>query len=78
MYSMCNHKREFCAITFNPIALRMAKTPLSFGHSECSRVKYHSEPLISEPQYSAVVYQSYNELLDTEVYFFHWLSTIYW
>ena len=23
---------------FNPIALKMAKTPLSFGHSECSRV----------------------------------------
>ena len=23
----------------NPIALRMAKTPLSFGHSECNRVK---------------------------------------
>ena len=24
----------------NPTALRMAKTPLSFGHSECKRVKY--------------------------------------
>ena len=24
---------------FNPIALRMAKTPLSFGHSECIRIK---------------------------------------
>ena len=23
----------------NPIALKMAKTPYSFGHSECSRVK---------------------------------------
>ena len=23
----------------NPIALRSAKTPQSFGHSECSRVK---------------------------------------
>ena len=22
-------------MAFNPIALRMAKTPLSFGHSEC-------------------------------------------
>ena len=27
------------SISFNSIALRMAKTPLSFGHSECSRVK---------------------------------------
>ena len=27
-----------CA-TFNPIALRTAKTLLSFGHSECNRVK---------------------------------------
>ena len=25
--------------SYNPIALRMAKTPLSFGHSECNRVK---------------------------------------
>ena len=24
---------------FNPIALKMAKTPLSFGHSECNRIK---------------------------------------
>ena len=24
---------------FNPIAVRMAKTPLGVGHSECSRVK---------------------------------------
>ena len=24
---------------FNPIALRMAKTPYSFGHSECNRIK---------------------------------------
>ena len=26
---------------FNPIALRMAKTLWSFGHSECSRVNGH-------------------------------------
>ena len=26
-------------IGFNPIALRMAKTLWSFGHSECKRVK---------------------------------------
>ena len=26
-------------IHLNPVALRMAKTPLSFGHSECNRVK---------------------------------------
>ena len=26
---------------FNPIALRMAKTPQSFGHSECNRVKVY-------------------------------------
>ena len=25
-----------------PIALRMAKTPWSFGHSECNRVKFFS------------------------------------
>ena len=25
--------------TFNPIALRMAKMPNSFGHSKCNRVK---------------------------------------
>ena len=25
---------------FNPIALRMAKTPQSFGHSECNRFNY--------------------------------------
>ena len=34
----------------NPIALRMAKTPLSFGHSECHRVnqtKFHMGLLIS-------------------------------
>ena len=34
----------FCHVTaqillLNPIALRMAKTLLSFGHSECNRVK---------------------------------------
>ena len=33
----------FCCTTIkllvNPIALRMAKTPLSFGHSGCNRVK---------------------------------------
>ena len=27
------------SIDINPIALRMAKTPLSFGHSECNRAK---------------------------------------
>ena len=32
--SMCGH-----LLKFNPTALRMAKTQLSFGHSECSRVK---------------------------------------
>ena len=26
-------------LSFNPIALRMAKTLLSFGHSECNRAK---------------------------------------
>ena len=30
---------------FNPFALRMAKTPLSFGHSECNRVKNNPENL---------------------------------
>ena len=30
---------ENCLHILNPIALRMAKTPLSFGHSECNRVK---------------------------------------
>ena len=29
-------ERKVCV--FNPIALRMAKTPLSFGHYECNRV----------------------------------------
>ena len=27
-------------VAFNPIALRMAKNPKSFGRSECSMVKY--------------------------------------
>ena len=33
------HKDDMCDIGINPIALRMAKTPLSFDHSECNRVK---------------------------------------
>ena len=28
----------FYAFSFNPVALRMAKTPFSFGRSECNRV----------------------------------------
>ena len=27
-------------ISVNPIALRMAKTPKSFGHSECNTIKH--------------------------------------
>ena len=33
---MCDKKKS----QFNPIALRMAKTPLSFGHSGCNRIKF--------------------------------------
>ena len=44
---------------FNPIALRMAKTPLSFGHSECNRVKY-SQLLISNTDISKKSLKSKN------------------
>ena len=40
--------RNFCIKYFNRIALKTAKTPMSFGHSECSRVKnenIHQKPL---------------------------------
>ena len=33
------HFVPFSMVIFNPIALRMAKTLWSFGHSECNRVK---------------------------------------
>ena len=33
-------------ICFNPTALSTAKTPQSFGHSECSRVKDNFDPKI--------------------------------
>ena len=29
-----------------PIALRVAKTPLSFGHSECNRVKASNRKIL--------------------------------
>ena len=29
--------------SFNPVAFRMAKTPLSFGHFECNRVKMYAQ-----------------------------------
>ena len=29
--------KNFSILFINPIALRMAKTPWSFGHSECNR-----------------------------------------
>ena len=32
----------FANVLFNPVALRKAKTPSSFGHSECNRVKPQS------------------------------------
>ena len=32
------HRQSQC-LYINPIALRMAKTPKSFGHSGCNRVK---------------------------------------
>ena len=38
-YIMGNNSASFIfASLFNPVALRMAKTPKSFGHSECKRV----------------------------------------
>ena len=45
---------------FNPTALRTAKTPSSFGHSECNRVKevqiltYFGLPVIKEYVYRCV------------------------
>ena len=43
---ICHSFRVFlCKIIMSPIALRMAKTLWSFGHSECNRVKLH--PFIS-------------------------------
>ena len=35
----CNWRISRLTLKINPIALRMAKTLLSFGHSKCSRVK---------------------------------------
>ena len=37
------HRTKFISAKFNPVALRTAKTLLSFGRSECNRVKknYH-------------------------------------
>ena len=32
---------------FNPVALRMAKTLWSFGHSECNRVKESNSAIFS-------------------------------
>ena len=34
--SICAHKTQHSLL--NPVALRMAKTPQSFSHSECRRV----------------------------------------
>ena len=34
----------YCPMLFNPIALRMAKTLWSFGHSECNKVKERTAP----------------------------------
>ena len=34
----CNRRISRLTLKINPIAHRMAKTPQSFGHSECSRV----------------------------------------
>ena len=38
-YSRKKHKKRSTGTSINPTELRMAKTLLSFGHSECSRVK---------------------------------------
>ena len=38
-------------LTLNPIALRMVKTPQSFGHSECNRVKHWNHT-----NYSGLIY----------------------
>ena len=43
-YILKENEKMYCKITkttmvLNPIALRMAKTPWSFGHSECNRIK---------------------------------------
>ena len=34
--------QPLCAVLFNPNALRRAKTPWSFGPSECNRVNGHT------------------------------------
>ena len=34
-----HHLKKFFFLSFHPIALRMAKTPQSFGHSKYNRVK---------------------------------------
>ena len=36
----------------NPIAFRMAKTPLSFGHSECNRVKNSDSNRVDKDEWS--------------------------
>ena len=39
---------------FNPITLRMAKTLLSFGHSECNRINTMTEGVIMSSDLSSV------------------------
>ena len=42
-------RKSWCTHTRNPIALRMAKTPRSFGHSECNRANINLVPKTLEP-----------------------------
>ena len=47
---------EGVPIYFNPIALRMAKTPLSFGCSECKQLKA-TEVLLNHTQNEILKYR---------------------
>ena len=49
---------------FNPIALRMAKTPLSFGCSECKRLKA-TEVLLNHTQNEILKYR-YSSILSID------------
>ena len=40
---VCEKLSESC---INPISLRVAKTPYSFGHSECNRARALAQPLL--------------------------------
>ena len=59
----------FEVVYVNPIALRMAKTLWSFGHSECSRVREDLHERVATHTFSFAIFSSGNQSLEKRICF---------